>query len=84
MNVGHYLHLGGHPNHRGQHGDEVIALFTEIGKLAPGSYGLLYVYDDEDPEHNEGFRVLRLARGVVTEHADPFLSPVVPTLEDPY
>ncbi|MGW4062806.1 Imm7 family immunity protein [Amycolatopsis sp. NPDC004747] len=82
MNGTDYIHLGGSPNHRGQHGGEVIDLFTKVGRLAPGSYGLLYVHDDEDLEHRQDFRVFRLVRGVVTEHADHLLSPVIPTLED--
>jgi len=81
MNGEHYLHLGGCPNHGGTYGQALINLFTEVGRLAPGSYGLLYVHDDEDPVHADGFRVFRLVRGEVTEHADHFLSPVT-TLED--
>ncbi|MGK3208469.1 Imm7 family immunity protein [Amycolatopsis sp. MEPSY49] len=82
MNGTYYIHLGGNPNRRGQHGRAVIDLFAEVGRLAPGSYGLLYVYDNEDPEHMLSFRVHRLVRGTVTEHADHLLSPVIPTLED--
>jgi immunity protein 7 of polymorphic toxin system len=82
MNGVYYLHLGGNPNHRGRHGAAVVDLFARVGQLAPGSYGLLYVHDDEDPDHRLGFRVFRLARGAVTEHADHLLSPVIPTLED--
>jgi hypothetical protein len=82
MNGTYYIHLGGNPNRSGPHGRAVIGLFAEVGRLAPGSYGLLYVYDDEDPEHMLSFRVHRLVRGTVTEHADHLLSPVVPTLED--
>ncbi|GLY38139.1 hypothetical protein Amsp01_041630 [Amycolatopsis sp. NBRC 101858] len=82
MNGTDYIHLGGSPNRRGQHGAEVIDLFAKVGQLAPGSYGLLYVHDDEHPEHRLSFRVFRLARGRVTEHTDDLLSPVIPTLED--
>ncbi|MGW5051772.1 Imm7 family immunity protein [Actinokineospora sp. NPDC004072] len=82
MNGTYYIHLGGSPNHRGRWGDLVVGLFTEIGRLAPGSYGLLYVHDDEHPEHKSSFHVFRLVRGVVTEHPDHLLSPVIPTLED--
>ena len=82
MNGTHYIHLGGNPNHRGQQGETVLDLFTKIGQLAPGAYGLLYVHDDEHPEHMLSFRVFRLVRGKVTEHADHLLSPVIPTLED--
>ncbi|WP_410611889.1 Imm7 family immunity protein [Amycolatopsis sp. lyj-109] len=62
--------------------DEIRTLVAKVGRLAPGSYGLLYVHDDEHPEHRLSFRVFRLARGRVTEHADHLLSPVIPTLED--
>ena len=82
INGGYYVHLGGFPNHRGTQGSEVINLFAKVGHLAPGSYGLLYVHDDEDPECQLNFRVFRLVRGTVTEHDDQFLSPVIPTLED--
>jgi hypothetical protein len=82
MNGTYYLHLGGNPNHRGQHGEAVVDLFAKVGQRAPGSYGLLYVHDDEHPRHMLSFRVFRLVRGTVTEHADHLLSPVIPTLED--
>lgn len=82
MNGACYIHLGGNPNHRGQHGEGVVDLFAQVGRLAPGSYGLLYVHDDEHPEHALSFRVYRLTRGTVTEHADHLLSPVIPTVED--
>src|SRR5215467_2984439 len=48
----------------------------------PGSYGLLYVWDDESNQHPNEFRVFKLARGRVTEHSDVLLSPVIPALED--
>ncbi|WP_225728934.1 MULTISPECIES: Imm7 family immunity protein [unclassified Nocardia] len=83
MNGNHYVHMGGHPNHRGIHGDRLITMFRRIGELAPGSYGLLYVRDDEDPHHPTEFRVYRMVRGAVTEQADTLLSPVIPVLEDP-
>lgn len=77
------IHFAGHPNHRGGTGDLIEAFFADIGRLAPGSYGLLYVYDDElpDPEGNH-FRVFRMVRGHVTSAVDALLSPVFPTLED--
>ena len=70
MNGTYYIHLAGNPNRRGQHGAEVVDLVANVGQLAPGSYGLLYVHDDGHPAHMLSFRVFRLARGVVTEHAD--------------
>ncbi|MFC8531539.1 Imm7 family immunity protein [Nocardia sp. NPDC057227] len=84
MNVGYYLHLGGQPNRSGTWGPALVGLFRRIGELAPGSYGLLYVHDDEDPEYAGVFRVYRMVRGAVTVGTDELLSPVIPMLEDPY
>lgn len=65
-------------NHRREY---VLQLFRWLAERGPGSYGLLYIWDDES-EHPDVFRVWRLARGTLTEEADPFLSPPIPTLED--
>jgi hypothetical protein len=78
------LHVGGHRNHRGSQDTDVIELFAKVGSIAPGSYGILYVHDDEDPEHDLEFRIFRLVRGIVTDHADHLLSPVIPTVEDEF
>lgn len=81
LNVTFQIWLHGCTNHRQRW---VFELFSFIAERAPGSYGLLYVWDDEDREHDNEFRVWRMARGRVEEFADPFLSPCVPTFEDPY
>jgi hypothetical protein len=61
-----------------------LNLLRFIGEQAPGAYGVLFVRDDDDDErHLDEFRVWRLARGKVQEFCDPFLSPCVPTIEDP-
>ncbi|RMI27747.1 Imm7 family immunity protein [Nocardia stercoris] len=74
-----HLHLGGYADEADHRPAE---LMREIGRLAPGSYGLLYIHDDEDTKNDNSFQVYRLARGWVTEHADWLLSPIVPALED--
>jgi hypothetical protein len=58
-------------NHRG---DAVIDLFRWIARNGRDCYGVLFVRDQESAHDNE-FRVWRLARGSLTEHSDPFLSP---------
>ena len=49
----------------------VIDLFKELAVLAPGSYGILYVRDDEDQRgagaYANAFRVWKLCRGTLTE-----------------
>ncbi|MET9959937.1 Imm7 family immunity protein [Streptomyces sp. NPDC006326] len=81
MNGEPFIHLGGHSNHRSS--PDVVGLFEHVATVAPGSYGLLHVRDDEDPAHGNDMRVLRLARGTVTQHTEALLSPCIPTLEDP-
>ncbi|MFE0508839.1 Imm7 family immunity protein [Streptomyces sp. NPDC058964] len=73
--------LGGHSNHRSS--PDVVELFEHVAVVAPGSYGLLHVRDDEEPDHENEVRVLRLVRGVVTHHTEALLSPYIPTVEDP-
>ena len=59
-------------------------LFKWIASISKGSYGLLYLHDDEslDSSRREGYEVLRMCGGQVDSHEDPFLSPRFPTLEE--
>ena len=50
------LHFGGFDKHGGRLGPELLELFTRAGELAPGSYGLLYTWDDQDTENDNNFR----------------------------
>jgi len=79
MNGEPFIHLGGHSNHRSS--PDVVGLFEHVAAVAPGSYGLLHIRDDEDPGHENDVGVLRLARGMVTQHTEVLLSPCIPTLE---
>jgi len=69
-------------NHRSS--PEVAELFEYVGVVAPGSYGLLHVRDDEEPDHENEVRVLRLVRGRITQHTEALLSPCIPTVENPF
>ncbi|WP_431995087.1 Imm7 family immunity protein [Streptomyces griseoflavus] len=82
MNGEPFIHLGGFSNHRSS--PDVVGLFEHVAAVAPGSYGLLHVRDDEEPGHENEMRVLRLARGMVTQHTEALLSPYTPTVEDPF
>lgn len=81
MNGEPFVHVGGNSNHRSD--PDIVALFEHVATIAPGSYGLLHILDDEDPGHENEVRVLRLVRGTLTHHTEPLLSPCVPALEDP-
>jgi Immunity protein 7 len=84
MNGQAHLRAEGFKNHSAGIEEELVRLFRSIAQVAPGSYGLLYTLNDEDPSHENVFRVYVLARGALIEQSDPFLSPFVPTVEDPY
>ncbi len=57
-------------------------IFIWIGENAPGSYGLLYISDDEDKSNLEGFTVFVMKRGKLSQTKDQLLSPRIPTIED--
>jgi hypothetical protein len=82
MNGEPFIHLGGFSNH--SLSSDVDGLFGYVAAIAPGSYGLLHVRDDEDPGHENEVRVLRLVRGGLTQHTEALLSPCIPTLEGPF
>lgn len=67
-------------NHRYE---PAIALFRHIATTLPKSYGLLYVRDDEDPQHENEFVVYRAAHGRFEPTGDKLLSPCVPIIENP-
>jgi len=69
-------------NHRGDTEERFRDVLRWIVEHLPGSYGLVYIMDDEDAEYRNLFRVLVVARGNILERVDPFLSPRVPTVED--
>lgn len=75
----YHLSTGGLFNRKTTELLEVVNIYHLIAKKAPGSYGLLYIRDDEDTEgiDNE-FQVYVLSRGQVSIEKDNFLSPFVP------
>ena len=81
LNTWLVLHL--FANHRSPDVEAVIEFFEEIGKKAPGSYGILYVWDDEVLNFDDEFQVGKLVRGNFEFVKDHYLSPRIPTLEDP-
>ncbi|MBO9702713.1 MAG: hypothetical protein J7604_21050 [Sporocytophaga sp.] len=80
MNGAIHLTIQGNHNHRN---NQLIDFFIWVASIAIGSYGLLYVHDDEDDRGNHNkFMVFRMAKGKVNELEDIFLSPYYPTVED--
>jgi len=84
VNYQHVLQCSVARNHRGDSHERLMAVLTWITTELPGSHGLVYWYDDEPHEGSlfDGFRVIVLARGQLAHRYDPFLSPLVPVVED--
>ena len=80
VNYSVYLNLTVAHNRQGGH---VIDFFKWVSSIAVGSYGLLYVIDDEDKNGYENrFKVWRMRKGKIDELNDPFLSPINPEIEE--
>ena len=73
-------------NHRATIMWEMLKYLAENSR---GTYGIVYVHDDEDEKGNthygrghadygNEYRVWRILQGELTELDDPFLSPIVP------
>jgi immunity protein 7 of polymorphic toxin system len=78
----HILNASFSRNHRATSHAELLEVLNWICKELPGSYGLVYWHDDEDPAIGDAFRVIVMARGQLRDHVDQFLSPRNPVVED--
>ena len=72
-----HIWMAGSHNHRDE---TVTGLFRSIAEAAPGSYGVMYVLDDEV---NCTWERLVMRRGAVSREADTSLSPHIGIVEDP-
>ncbi|SFT43636.1 Immunity protein 7 [Lishizhenia tianjinensis] len=77
------LMMNGCHNHRGTDRFYPLQIFRWISENGPGSYGLLYIQDDEDrrKDYADNFRVWVLKRGQLEEKEDTLLSPYIPQCE---
>lgn len=69
-------------NHRTAEVDEIIKTYTMISETASGSYGVIYIRDDEDKTYNNEFQIYLFKRGKWEHKIDAEFSPCIPTLED--
>jgi hypothetical protein len=81
LNGGHFFTATGLINRRRAEGERLDLFLAIIARRLAGSHGLVYERDDEMPGPYD-YRVKVMARGQITEHPDPFLSPINPTVED--
>ncbi|WP_428242728.1 Imm7 family immunity protein [Gynuella sp.] len=73
-----YVRLDGDRNH---YKSWVLDLFIQIGKIAKGLHSLLYIRDDESPEHHNGFQVWRMTGSGIIQMKDILLSPCDPLIK---
>ena len=75
-------------NHRGEGEFYAIEIIKWVAKNGPGSYGTLYIHDDEDHkigiDNSNFFKLWVLKRGKVYETIDENLSPYFPECEKEY
>lgn len=82
-NLDEVLFLHTNNNHDSGRSEELKTFLNDLGRWWPGSYGVVYEYtDDLDESRWNAYRVLVMVRGVVTDHPDPYFSPIQPTIED--
>lgn len=62
--------------------DNLIILYHKIIHIAKGSYGIIYLWDDEDfnGKDNE-FQLFIIKKGKMYEEKDRYLSPCIPIIE---
>ncbi len=68
-------------NHRTEEVDEIIGVFCDAAKAANGSYGIIYMRDDEDKEYFSEFQVFVFKNGECSKVRDKMLSPCIPVIE---
>jgi hypothetical protein len=76
------LHLSLCANRRLDYHEHLRSMLSWICEKLPGSYGHFYWADSDDPAIQNSFQVIVLARGTMSEVADPWLSPLNPAVED--
>lgn len=69
-------------NHRTTEVDEIIKIYTMVSETASGSYGVLYIRDDEDKNYSNEFQIYLFKRGKMEYKIDTDFSPCIPALED--
>jgi hypothetical protein len=84
LNGQFFFRADGMVNRRREEGERLDLFLSIIARRLPGSWGLIYDRDDEMPAPfgSNSFRVRVLARGLISEQRDPFLSPNNPVIED--
>ncbi|RCW89822.1 Imm7 family immunity protein [Winogradskyella arenosi] len=83
LNGTYHLSIMVNHNHRTVT-EHVIDFFKWLALISKGSYGIMYVQDDEDIErgNEDKFKVWSMKKGKVAELDDIYLSPLNPEIEE--
>lgn len=68
-------------NHRTSEVDEIIEAYKSVSKTATGSYGVIYLRDDDDAKHFNKFQIYVFKNGTCSQRSDEDFSPCIPTIE---
>jgi len=68
-------------NHRVKEVDDIIDTYKNIAETAAGSYGIIYLRDDEDSRHSNEFQIFLFRHGECICKPDDNFSPCIPTIE---
>lgn len=82
LNGSFYIDVSYFSNRPNPDSHMIINTLKKIAEVAPGSYGLIYVLDDEDTDNDNNFKVYVIKRGKCSVKKDMFLSPCMPELYD--
>ena len=82
MNGIPYINTSFSSNHRTGEADDIISVYKQIAEAATGSYGVIYLRDDEDKKHHNDMMRYVFKRGGMTVVIDGDFSPCIPQLED--
>ena len=82
MNGTTFLTAQLYANHRTKETDNIIETYKSVAKAATGSYGIIYLRDDEDTRHYNEFQIFIFKKGECIHKTDDIFSPCIPTIED--
>lgn len=69
-------------NHRTKEVDDIIQTYKSITEIATGSYGIIYLRDDEDKVHYNEMQSYVFKKGNCTYKVNTDFSPCIPVIED--
>lgn len=77
-----FLHTLFGSNHHTSEVDEIIETYKSISQIAIGSYGIIYLRDDEDKNYYNDFQTYIFKKGQCIYQIDTNFSPCIPTIEN--